>query len=84
MRTLIFLLLFSTSSYAQSTGKSTGEKGGSIHMRRPHKQMRHFDEKKKDSNLKSNGTRYRRKRKVNYYNVDGDGFRLGPAMQNGR
>lgn len=81
--TLIFTGL-STISFAQSAGKGSSEKSGGFFHRlfhkeqAPHGQMRHFEKRKKDPNIKSNGTSYRRNRKSKY-NVDGDGF--GAATQ---
>lgn len=80
---LISLLFigFSTVSYSQSAGKGSSEKSGGFFSRifkkeqKPHGQMKHFDKKKKDPNMKHNGTSYnRRKKQKSQYNVDGDGF----------
>lgn len=75
-----FIALFSiiigvsATSLAQSAGKGSGERSGG--KRKPRKQMQHFDQQKKDPNIKHNGTSYRRNRKSKY-NVDGDGFSAG-------
>ena len=79
---LLIFIIVSSVSFGQ-TGKSSNEKSVG-HAKRHRKQMSHFETKKKDRNIKGNGTSYRKKRKKTYYNVDGDGFRLGPAMQIGR
>ena len=76
---IVVLLGVSSISFAQSAGKGGGEKsgkkGGMFHKeRKPRKQMSHFDSKKRDPNIKNNGTTYRRNHKRQYYNVDGDGF----------
>jgi hypothetical protein len=88
MKKIFLLTLFftglSTLSFAQSAGKGSSEKSGGFFHRlfhkeqAPHAQMRHFEKKKKDPNIKNNGTSYRRNRKSKY-NVDGDGF--GTASQ---
>jgi hypothetical protein len=79
---LALIVLFvglSSVSFAQSAGKNgsekSGKKGGMFKKeRKPRKQMSHFDKPKKDPNIKSNGTAYRRNHKREYYTVDGDGF----------
>ena len=80
---LVLALGFSTVSFAQSAGKGKSEKKGKRKLfqkeRKPRKQMSHFDSKKKDPNMKNNGTAYRRNHKKEYYTVDGDGF--GAAKQ---
>jgi len=75
---LLFIIAFgmSLSTFAQSAGKGSGEKSGS--RRKARKQMKHFDEPKKDKNIKHNGTSYWRKRKSEY-KVDGDGYGVGSA-----
>jgi Ni/Co efflux regulator RcnB len=75
---ILFLLMFSVSAttFAQRAGKGSGERSGS--KRKARKQMQHFDQQKKDPNIKHNGTSYRRNRKSKY-RVDGDGF--SPATQ---
>lgn len=86
-RILLLIILFtglSTISYSQSAGKGSSEKSGGFFKRlfnkeqKPHAQMRHFDRKKKDPNIKNNGTSWYRKRKSKN-KVDGDGF--GTASQ---
>jgi hypothetical protein len=88
MKRLLLLTLFfaglSGVTFGQSAGKGSSEKSGGFFSRlfkkeqKPHAQMRHFDKKKKDPNMKNNGTTYRKNRKSRY-NVDGDGF--GTATQ---
>jgi hypothetical protein len=90
MKRIVLLTLFftglSTISFAQSAGKGSSEKSGGFFHRlfhkeqAPHAQMRHFEKKKKDPNIKNNGTSYvRRQRRKSKHNVDGDGF--GTATQ---
>ena len=80
---IVFALGISTVSFAQSAGKGKAEKSGKRKLfqkaAKPRKQMSHFDSKKKDPNIKYNGTAYRRNHKKEYYTVDGDGF--GAARQ---
>jgi hypothetical protein len=75
---LLFLLIASVSlsSFAQSAGKGSGER--SEGTRKPRKQMRHFEKRKKDPNMKHNGTSYRKNRRSKY-KVDGDGFSSGSS-----
>ena len=70
---LLFLIFIgiSTASIAQSAGKGSAE--SSSGKRKSRSQMFHFDRKKKDPNIKHNGTSYRKSQK-SQYNVDGDGF----------
>ena len=75
----LFIISVSATSFAQSAGKGSGERSGS--KRKARKQMQHFDQQKKDPNMKHNGTSYRRNRKSDY-KVDGDGF--GSATQGKR
>lgn len=90
MKRILLLTIFftglSTFSFSQSAGKGSSEKSGGFFHRlfhkeqAPHAQMRHFDKKKKDPNIKSNGTSWwRNRRSKSKYNVDGDGF--GAASQ---
>jgi hypothetical protein len=80
MKKILFLFLIfvglTSVGYAQAAGKGAAEKSSS--SKKAHAQMRHFDKRKKDPNMKHNGTSYRRNRKSEY-NVDGDGF--GTATQ---
>lgn len=71
---LLFLLIFAFSapSFSQSAGKGSGEKSEDG-KRKPRKQMQHFEKRKKDPNMKHNGTSYKRNRKSKH-KVDGDGF----------
>lgn len=83
MRKIFLLILLftgiSTLSYSQSAGKGSSEKSGGFFHRlfhkeqAPHAQMRHFDKRKKDPNMKHNGTSWNRHRKSKN-KVDGDGF----------
>ncbi|MGB3948755.1 MAG: hypothetical protein WBM13_12275 [Bacteroidia bacterium] len=73
----LFVLLFvglSTVSFAQSGKEKSGgffsKFGGT---KKPRKQIKHFDQSKKDPNMEHNGTSYRRDRKSKYV-LDGDGF----------
>lgn len=73
----LLVLLFvglSSISFAQSGKEKSGgffsKLGGS---KKPRKQMKHFDQAKKDPNMEHNGTAYRMNRKRKYV-VDGDGF----------
>ena len=73
---------------AQSAGGSGAEKvsssggGGGGRSRRasrsgqirPRKQMRHFESRKSDPNIKSNGTSYRMKRRKEMLEAEGNGF----------
>lgn len=86
---LIFALFFigvSTVSFSQATGKGS-EKSGGFFSRMFHKgnkprgQMQHFDKKKKDPNIKNNGTSYNKNGRDKRV-VDGDGF--GTATQGKR
>jgi hypothetical protein len=74
---LLVVLLFigiSTLSYSQSAGKGSAESSGSS-RRKIRKQKSHFDQKKKDPNMKHNGTSYNtRRRKSQKNKVDADGF----------
>jgi hypothetical protein len=75
VKSLLILLFVSISaiSYAQFPG--THEKKGGIfshfsHTQKPHKQMGHFDKKKRDPYLKQNGTSWIQSQKSGY-DVDG-------------
>jgi hypothetical protein len=82
MKKIIVFALFcfgiSTASYSQA-GKESSSKKGKFFSRifhpsnKPRAQMQHFDGRKKDPNMKHNGTAFRRNRKSEY-KVDGDGF----------
>ena len=72
---LIFLLVgLSNINFAQSGKEKSGgffsKFGG---KKKSRKQMTHFDQPKRDSNIDNNGTSYRMNRKRKYV-VDGDGF----------
>ena len=86
---ILVLALFAGLSYeaeAQSAGGSGAEKvssgGGGGRSRRasrsgqikPRKQMRHFESRKSDPNIKSNGTSYRMKRRKEMLEAEGNGF----------
>ena len=68
---IVFIIGIASSSFSQSAGKGNAERSNS--KRKPRGQMFHFEKRKKDPNLKHNGTSFRRNRK-NRYKVDGDGF----------
>jgi hypothetical protein len=76
----LFFTALSTISLAQSAGKGSSEKSGGFFHRlfhkeqAPHAQMRHFDKRKKDPNIKYNGSSWWRKNRKSKHNVDGDGF----------
>ncbi|OFY82245.1 MAG: hypothetical protein A3F72_09440 [Bacteroidetes bacterium RIFCSPLOWO2_12_FULL_35_15] len=79
----IFFIGISTFSFSQATGKGSEKSGGFLSRifhkeNKPRRQMSHFDKKKKDPNIKNNGTSYKKNRKDKYV-VDGDGF--GTATQ---
>jgi len=75
-------------SVAQSAGGSGAEKvssgggGGGGRSRRasrsgqlkPRKQMRHFESRRSDPNIKNNGTSYRMKRRREQLEAEGSGF----------
>jgi hypothetical protein len=75
-------------SVAQSAGGSGAEKvssgsgGGGGRSRRasrsgqikPRKQMRHFESRRADPNIKNNGTSYRMKRRKEMLEAEGNGF----------
>ena len=77
----IFCLGMSTASYSQAGKESSSGKSGNFFSRmfhradKPRAQMHHFDSRKRDQNIKHNGTSYWRNRKREY-KVDGDGFSL--------
>jgi hypothetical protein len=83
---LIVFALFaglSYESFAQSAGGSGAEKvsGGGRARRssrsgqiKPRKQMRHFETRKADPNIKYNGTSYRMKRRREQLEAEGSGF----------
>lgn len=84
---LLFLFCFgiSTFSFSQATGKGSEKSGGFFSRlfhkeQKPHGQMRHFDKRRKDPNIKHNGTSYNKSDSKN--KVDGDGF--GTATQEKR
>jgi hypothetical protein len=75
-------------SFSQSAGGSGAEKvGGMSKARRsgrsgqikPRKQMRHFETRKTDPNIKHNGTSYRMQRRKEQMEAEGNGF--GAAKQ---
>jgi hypothetical protein len=88
---LLSALLFGLSevSFSQSAGGSGAEKvsGGMGRARRssksgqikPRKQMRHFESRKADPNMKHNGTSYRMQRRKEQIEAEGNGF--GAARQ---
>ena len=74
----IFCIGFSTMSYSQAGKESSGKKEGFFsrifhRADKPRAQMHHFDSRKKDPNMKHNGTAFWRNRRSKY-KVDGDGF----------
>jgi hypothetical protein len=82
---IVFALLagLSYESHAQSAGGSGAEKvnGGGRARRasksgqlKPRKQMRHFDSRKADPNIKYNGTAYRMKKRREQLEAEGSGF----------
>ncbi len=78
----VLFLGLSKVSFSQAAGKGSAEKSsGGFFSRlfhkeqKPHAQMKHFDSKGKDSNMKNNGTTY--KKNNSGYQVDGDGFSNG-------
>jgi hypothetical protein len=76
MKKVVVLFLFmigvAVTSFGQSAGGGGAEKNGDS-KRKPRKQMQHFEKRKKDPNMKHNGTSYKRDRKSKQ-KVDGDGF----------
>lgn len=78
---LMLLLIFgvSVTSFSQAAGKGSGERSEDG-KRKPRKQMKHFEKRKKDPNMKHNGTSYRRNRKSKH-KVDGDGFSTGSSSK---
>lgn len=84
---IVFLLGASTFSFAQSAGGSGSEKvnksGGRAHRSsksgalKPRKQMRHFDARKTDPNIKYNGTSYRMQKRREQYEAENNGFSGG-------
>jgi hypothetical protein len=83
MKKILFLFLvfmgLSVGGYSQAAGKGSAEKSSS--SKKARSQMKHFGKRKKDPNMKHNGTSYKRNQKSDY-NVDGDGF--GTATQGKR
>jgi hypothetical protein len=72
---LAFIFAFTTVSFAQGGAEKSGGFFSRIFSKGSGKrsQMWHFDKKRKDRNMKNNGTSYRRNRKSGY-KVDGNGF----------
>ncbi|MEO6902405.1 MAG: hypothetical protein ABI315_04535 [Bacteroidia bacterium] len=75
---LLLVLLFigiSTLSYSQSAGKGSAESSSGSSRRKIRRQKSHFDQKKKDPNMKHNGTSFNtRNRRSQKNKVDADGF----------
>ena len=82
----VFVFGLSGISYAQSAGGSGSEKtgGGMQKARRssksgqikPRKQMRHFETRKADPNIKHNGTSFRMQRRREQIEAEGNGFNV--------
>ena len=73
---LILFMLIASFSYAQFSVKGKGSERSSrvfFFKKKLRKQMSHFDKRRSDQLLKSNGTSYRRDRKLRY-TLDANGF----------
>lgn len=73
---LIFFMLIFSVAHAQFSVKGKGSEKSSrvfFFKKKLSKQMSHFDKKRRDPLLRSNGTSYRRDRKLRY-KVDANGF----------
>lgn len=90
MKKLLLLTLLmagvSATSFSQTTGKGSEKSGGFFsrifqHGQKPHGQMNHFGKRKKDKNIKHNGTDAAKESNRSKNKVDGDGF--GAATQGG-
>jgi hypothetical protein len=78
---VVFLMGISTASFSQSAGGTGSErvsrgskKEKSSKPRKPRKQNTHFDGRKSDPKVKSNGTSYRMERRRELYQSENNGF----------